>query len=366
MPPSSGDLPGRRPPARKERRAAERPEKRRSRGKQRGSPGAAMRWRKADEVVDHFPQGDCECGADLAGAADLGVARSYQQEDVPEPQPSRRYQHDLHRARCACGKVHVAPRPAGVPDAPLSVGPRLSAMAVYLSVFQHVPVERAQALIADLTGVVVSAGFVHLRLGKAAGLVSDAVRLIRALIAAAPVAGFDETTLRSGPAGEKKYVHGAFTELYSAFWLGTRSLETMKEAGILPSFAGIVGIPSGRCFPLALGTYTRRTGRGFQDLTVRWTSRAVLILAGPSSATTRLIPAVRRPALRWVTCRTLTSVFDHDRSISSCKFLAFGQSPSRTAVKILCRSRAPFRSWAAQFTASHTGTSSGPFAVSGI
>jgi hypothetical protein len=27
------------------------------------------------------------------------------------------------------------------------------------------------------------------------------------------VAGFDETTLRSGPAGEKKYVHGAFTEM---------------------------------------------------------------------------------------------------------------------------------------------------------
>jgi transposase len=70
--------------------------------------------------------------------------------------------------------------------------------------------------------------------------VTDAVRLIRTLIAAAPVAGFDETTLRSGPAGEKKYVHGAFTERYSAFWLGTRGLETMREAGILPSFAGIV------------------------------------------------------------------------------------------------------------------------------
>ncbi len=153
--------------------------------------------------------------------------------------PSRRYQHDLHQARCACGRVHVAARPAGVPDAPLSVGPRLSTMAVYLSVIQHVPVERAQALIADLTGGVVSAGFVHSCLGKAAGLVAEATRLIRTLIAAAPVAGFDETTLRSGPAGEKKYVHGAFTELYSAFWLGTRSLQTMKEAGILPSFAGI-------------------------------------------------------------------------------------------------------------------------------
>jgi hypothetical protein len=199
-----------------------------------------MRWRRADEVTGHFPQGDCACGADLADAADLGVARSYQQEDIPEPQPSRRYQHDLHKTRCACGRVHVAPRPAGVPDAPLSIGPRLSAMAVYLSVFQHVPVERAQLLIADLTGGVVSAGFVHSCLGKAAGLVTDAVALIRTLIAAAPVAGFDETTLRSGSAGKKMYVHGAFTELYSAFWLGTRSLETMREAGILPSFAGIV------------------------------------------------------------------------------------------------------------------------------
>jgi hypothetical protein len=152
----------------------------------------------------------------------------------------------LHKARCACGRVHVADRPAGVPDAPLSVGPRLSAMAVYLSVFQHIPVERAQFLIVDLTGGVVSAGLVHSCLGKAAGLVTDVVRLIRTLIAAAPVAGFDETTLRSEPAGDKKYVHGAFTELYSAFWLGTRSLETMREAGILPSFAGIVGRPRQR------------------------------------------------------------------------------------------------------------------------
>ncbi|HEU5389896.1 MAG TPA: transposase, partial [Streptosporangiaceae bacterium] len=135
--------------------------------------------------------------------------------------------------------MHVAARPAGVPDAPLSAGPRLSAMAVYLAVFQHVPVERAQALIADLTGGVLSAGFVHSCLRKAAGLAAGPARLIRTLIAAAPVAGLDETTLRSGPAGEKKYVHGAFTELYSAFWLGTRSLGTMKEAGILPFFTGI-------------------------------------------------------------------------------------------------------------------------------
>lgn len=239
LPPSGDDQPGRRQP-RKERRTAERAGKKRSRGKQPGSPGATMRWREPDDTLDHFPEGACACGLDLSGAADLGVARSYQQEDVPEPQPSRRYQHNLHKAKCACGKVHVAERPDGVPDAPLSVGPRLSAMAVYLSVFQHLPVERAQQLISDLTGGTVSAGFVHSCLAKAAGLVRNPVALIRTLIAASPVAGFDETTLRSGPAGEKKYVHGAFTELYSAFHLGTRSIESMKKGGILPFFAGIV------------------------------------------------------------------------------------------------------------------------------
>ena len=85
----------------------------------------------------------------------------------------------------------------------LSIGPRLRALAVYLVVFQHVPVERCRELIADVTGAVVSEGFIHSCLAKAASLAADVVRLIRTLIAAAGVAGFDETTLRSGPAGRR-------------------------------------------------------------------------------------------------------------------------------------------------------------------
>ncbi len=239
MPPSSDDLPGRKL-RRKQRRAAERAEnKKRKRGKQPGSPGAAMRWEVPDRTEDHYPEGECACGLDLADAADLGVTRSYQQEEIPAA-PAERVQHDLHETRCACGREHDAPRPPGVPDSALSIGPRLRALAVYLVVFQHVPVERCRDLIADVTGAVVSEGFIHSCLAKAASLAAGAVALIRALITAAPVAGFDETTLRSGPAGEKKYVHGAFTEEYSAFWLGARSLDSMQDAGILPDFAGIV------------------------------------------------------------------------------------------------------------------------------
>jgi hypothetical protein len=237
MPPSSDDIPGRKPP-RKQRRAQERAE-RRKRGKQPGAPGSAMSWAEPDDVRDYYPQGTCECGAELARAAGLGVARSFQQTEIPGPS-AQRIQHDLHLAVCGCGREHVAPCPPGVPDAAVSIGPRVGALAVYLVVFQHVPVERCRDLIADVTGAEISAGFVHSCLRAAAGLSAEVVKLIRTLITAARVAGFDETTLRAGPAGEQKYVHGAFTELYSAFWLGDRSLASMREFGILPQFTGII------------------------------------------------------------------------------------------------------------------------------
>ncbi len=234
MPPSADDLPGRQAPARMPRGGTGR-----KRGKQKGAPGSAMSWAAPDEVIGHRPRGACECGADLAAAADLGVARSYQQLEVPLL-TARRIQHDLLQVRCECGKVHAAPRPAGVPDSAVSIGPNLRALAVYLVIYQHVPVERCQQLIADVTGARVSAGFIHSCLARAAEIISDVVQLIRTLITAAAVAGFDETTLRACPAGTKKYVLGAFTELYSAFFLGTRSLESFRDFGILPDFAGVV------------------------------------------------------------------------------------------------------------------------------
>jgi transposase len=198
-----------------------------------------MTWAEPDETRDHYPRGTCACGADLAAARDLGVARSFQQTEIPEPS-ARRIQHDLHRGLCECGREHAAARPAGMPDAPLSIGPNLRALAVYLVVFQHLPVERCRYLISDVAGAAVSTGFIHSCLRTAAGLAADVIKLIRALITAAYVAGFDETTLRAGPAGDKKYVVGAFTEKYSLLFLGARTLESFRDFGILPAFRGVV------------------------------------------------------------------------------------------------------------------------------
>ena len=121
MPPSGDDAPGRKPP-RKQRRAAEREDaKKRKRGKQPGAPGAAMCWAEPGDTRDTTRRA-CACGADLAGAADLGVARSFQQLEIPEPS-AQRIQYDLHETVCGCGRRPRGGPPAGRAGLAVSIGP---------------------------------------------------------------------------------------------------------------------------------------------------------------------------------------------------------------------------------------------------
>jgi transposase len=212
----------------------------RERGKQRGAPGSLLPWvANPDEHVPHRPRGECECGADLAGASEVRVERSHQTHDLPEIRISVR-QHDIYRVRCGCGREHVAALPDQTSSAPSSYGPNLQSLVVYLLVYQHVPVARCGELIADLTGGTgPSTGFVHGMLARCATAVRETVNLIKTLITLSSVVGFDETTLRAGQAGLKGYVLAAVTELYSVFHLGGRDLDSFREFGILPGFAGI-------------------------------------------------------------------------------------------------------------------------------
>jgi transposase len=235
LPPSSDDLPGRMKPAPKRAKITGR-----QRGKQKGAQGNAMPWVAIpDETVPHRPAGRCGCGADLAAAHDVGVERSHQVHDLPEVRVRVR-QHDVYRVRCGCGVEHLGALPDEVSAAPSSYGPNLKALVVYLLIYQHVPVQRCVRLIADLTGGGgPSEGFVHGMLTRCAQAVAEVVAAIRTLITLAHVAGFDETTLRCGSAGTKKYVLSASTESATVYHLGGRDLDSFAEAGILPGFAGI-------------------------------------------------------------------------------------------------------------------------------
>jgi transposase len=228
MPPSTDDLPGKKPPEREARRGGggRRP------GKQPGAPGAYLSWNDhPDKAIPHFPQGICGCGKDLAEAADLGVRYSHQVTDLPEAR-AETIQHDRHEVECACGRRHVAGAPPEAAGAPGTVtyGLNFQAWCVFLMVMHHVPVERCADIIESMSGTRPSDGWVHSLLERAAKAVAAANKAIRALIILARVVCGDETPLRVGPGpkSRKKYLQVACTNLLTYYFLGDRDLVSFK------------------------------------------------------------------------------------------------------------------------------------------
>ena len=228
MPPSSDDLPGKKPPERKPQRGRGK----RKPGKQPGAPGAYLAWNDGpDTTVPHFPRGPCACGKDLAEARDLGVRYSHQVTDLPVAK-AETTQHDRHEVECSCGRRHVADAPPEVAGAPGTVtyGLNFQAWCVFLMVMHHVPVERCADILASMTGTRPSDGWVHSLLERAARAVAAANRAIRALILLARVVCGDETPVRVGPGpkSRKRYLHVACTNLLTCYFLGGRDLPSFK------------------------------------------------------------------------------------------------------------------------------------------
>ncbi len=238
MAPSADDLPGRKPPAPKPKRGTGG----RKPGKQPGAPGSHLAWSASpDERVPHFPQGACACGADLAAAADLGVAASHQSVDIPL-QTATVTQHDRHEVACRCGRAYRAPAPAGTGAAgTVTYGLALQAWCVYLMAAHAIPVHRCAELIEALTGAEPSPGFVHSMIERAAAAVATANRAIRCLIILAHVVSADETPIRVGPGPKtrKRYLLAACTSLLTYYFLGDRSMKTFT-AFVFPDMGGTV------------------------------------------------------------------------------------------------------------------------------
>jgi len=211
-------------------------------GKQPGAPGASLGWRdEPDERVLVRPAGRCGCGADLAGATDLGTVASHQQIDIPLVS-ARVTQDDLHAARCACGQVSVAARPPGLGMAgTVTYGPNLQAWRVYLMAAHAVPVHRSAELAEALAGAAPSPGFVHGLLARAAAAVAPANRLIRSLVILADAVSFDETPVRAGPgpSWRKRYLLVAATARLTCYAFGDRDAAAFARF-VLPDLAGTV------------------------------------------------------------------------------------------------------------------------------
>jgi transposase len=231
-PPSSDGL-GK--PARAGRRADQQTARRRP-GKQPGAPGAYLaQVAQPDEVIWHVPDRCGGCGAALADAPVIGV-EARQVFDLP-PLRLGVAEHRAQRRRCACGTTTAG----GFPDhvrAAACYGPGVRALVCYLCVHQHLPVDRAAQLLADVLGATVATGTLAAVVAEGASGLAGFVQVVAAQLAAAPVAHFDETGARV--AGRLHWVHSASTASLSLFTVhAKRGMVAMDAAGVLPRFAGV-------------------------------------------------------------------------------------------------------------------------------
>jgi transposase len=207
------------------------------RGERRGAQGGSLALVADPEVVkDVFPPvcGGCAAALTGLGGADSLVYVRRQCTDIP-PVSALVTETRRHTAGCGCGTRTAALVPAGVPDAPC-YGPGLAALAAYLLVYQHVPVERAAGLIRGLTGARVSTGWVAAQPPKTAGIVASSLRLIKTLLALGHVLHADETA--TNIAGRRRYLHAACTDSFTFLGLAPRSRAGADGLGILPHFRG--------------------------------------------------------------------------------------------------------------------------------
>ena len=229
-PPSSDNAFTKAPPKSLRRPSGRRP------GKQDGDPGNHLAPREVpDEIIVHTPGACGGCGADLTEARVVGE-QARQVCDIP-PVELVVTEHRAQQRQCTCEQVTTALFPAEA-TAPTCYGPGVAALGAYLLGRQHLPVARCAELMSEVLGAPVSTGWLAGLLGQAESRLGGFLTHLRAELAGAGVAHFDETGARV--AGKLSWVHVAGTETLTLYHLhDKRGKVAMDEAGVLAAFTGI-------------------------------------------------------------------------------------------------------------------------------
>jgi transposase len=204
-------------------------------GGQPGHTGQTLAMVENPDRIEPHPVERCEwCARSLAHRPSEGIEKR-QVHDLPHIRLIVT-EHQAEMKRCSCGHLNKAAFPEGV-NAPVQYGPGVKAAAVYLKNYQFLPYERTCELLGDFLGCPMSEGTLANLMGECHARLEQPVKQIKAQIAQAPVAQFDE----SGSRVEQKlwWLHVASTATATYYDIhpqrGTQALEAI---GILPDFGG--------------------------------------------------------------------------------------------------------------------------------
>ena len=207
-------------------------------GKQRGTPGTTRRQVTVpDETVPVEPGACTGCGAGLAGAPVFGMHKRQVFEAAPPP-PPRVVEYQVFSRTCpCCGVVSVGRAPVGVTGR-VQWGPGVHARAVLATVAHHLPYGRASRVLAQLSGLSVSTGFLVAARRRAVARLEPFMVRVRALLRDAGLVHVDETPARA--AGGLEYVHVACNERYTAMHTGGRTKTDIDAGEVLVGFTGVL------------------------------------------------------------------------------------------------------------------------------
>lgn len=230
MPPSAEGLT--KPPV---NRAQRRAMKRRP-GKQPGDEGHHLaQVPDPDEIVVHRPDRCSACEGDLGGAELIDV-ETPQVFEVPRTR-GHVSEHQMIRLRCRCGCQTKAAAPPEA-SAPACYGASVRALAVYLSVYQHVAYDRLGEIFADVLAMPVSTGAIKAMVKEAGGGLGLFVEVVRDLLKDAPAVHFDETGGRVE--GSLHWIHVASSSLYTLLCCHKRrGTVAMDDIGVIAKMTGV-------------------------------------------------------------------------------------------------------------------------------
>jgi transposase len=207
-------------------------------GGQPGHQGHTLEMSAApDEIVRLSPVVQCQhCHCDLTEVAVTSVERR-QVIDVPPPPPLQVTQYEGEWKHCPhCQGYTCTDWPSGI-SAPVQYGPRIGAMAVYLTTQQLLPRGRTADVLADLAGVQMSEGTLTTVIKRTATLLKPIEQQIKTALSQAKVIHQDETGLYV--MGKRLWMHVTCTRTLTHYQAhASRGHDALDEIGILVHFVG--------------------------------------------------------------------------------------------------------------------------------
>jgi transposase len=207
-------------------------------GGQQGHRGHHLEQRE-DPDVTVLHRAECceECGGDLSGSP-IVESQSRQVFDLPEVPRLRCVEHWIQKRWCpCCGELCASSFPAEA-TAPVSYGPRIRAMGIYLVSYQHLPYVRAAEILSDWAGATVSVGSLQTFVADGAEGLEEFLEEVRCALQRSEIAHFDETGGRID--GELSWIHCASSETLTLYTVHEkRGCDGIDAAGVLPGFEGI-------------------------------------------------------------------------------------------------------------------------------